>query len=506
MNHQPLKRPGGHLKRLLRAIIVLVLLSVIGVFILRPLFHLLISVQYNKNEIEELADGYTDDASRLNLTCLNEIWHIPVGHADPEAQLAQLLFRARSEGLKVSIAGAQHSMGGHTIYPDGIVVDMLPFNQMAIADGGEILHVQAGATWKDIIAYLDTKGLSVKIMQSNNSFTVGGSLSANCHGWQYGHPPIASSVESFRIMLANGTVVRCSRTENRELFSLALGGYGLFGIILDARLYITGNEQYRREQHVVPFEEALSTFDREFRGRDNIQMVYARMNIAEDGFLENVILNGFRRQEEHNIAAVKDPGSKYFQRAVFRGSAHSDYGKKVRWAFETKIARFNNESVFTRNQLLNDGAEIFENRSSSTTDILHEYFIPREQAVAYIKALQKIIPEHGANLLNVTIRAVNEDSDTMLRYADQPMIAFVMLFVQERNREGEECMRVLTQDLITTALYHQGRYYLPYRLHATKEQFHLAYPQAREFFAKKREYDPDELFQNRFYITYGLPE
>jgi FAD/FMN-containing dehydrogenase len=44
---------------------------------------------------------------------------------------------------------------------------------------------------------------------------------------------------------------------------------------------------------------------------------------------------------------------------------------------------------------------------------------------------------------------------------------------------------------------------LPYRLHATREQFAQAYPQAREFFELKRKYDPDELFDNAFYNTYG---
>ena len=46
---------------------------------------------------------------------------------------------------------------------------------------------------------------------------------------------------------------------------------------------------------------------------------------------------------------------------------------------------------------------------------------------------------------------------------------------------------------------------LPYRLHATKEQFEKAYPQARAFFAAKRRYDPDEIFQNEFYRKYGQP-
>ena len=59
------------------------------------------------------------------------------------------------------------------------------------------------------------------------------------------------------------------------------------------------------------------------------------------------------------------------------------------------------------------------------------------------------------------------------------------------------------QEMVAAALRHDGRYYLPYRLHATTEQFAEAYPQAKNFFALKRKYDPDELFQNEFYLKYG---
>jgi 5-formyltetrahydrofolate cyclo-ligase len=64
-------------------------------------------------------------------------------------------------------------------------------------------------------------------------------------------------------------------------------------------------------------------------------------------------------------------------------------------------------------------------------------------------------------------------------------------------------MEPLTRALIDAALAQGGRYYLPYRLHATREQFAAAYPQAPEFFERKRRYDPGELFQNRFYAAYA---
>lgn len=63
-------------------------------------------------------------------------------------------------------------------------------------------------------------------------------------------------------------------------------------------------------------------------------------------------------------------------------------------------------------------------------------------------------------------------------------------------------MLLLTQQLIVSAISLNGTYYLPYRLHATKKQLYKAYPAAEQFFMLKKKYDPDELFQNRFYETY----
>jgi len=63
----------------------------------------------------------------------------------------------------------------------------------------------------------------------------------------------------------------------------------------------------------------------------------------------------------------------------------------------------------------------------------------------------------------------------------------------------------MTQELIDAALDCGGRYYLPYRLHATNAQFEKAYPQARNWFERKRYYDPDGVFQNQLYAKYGKP-
>lgn len=190
------------------------------------------------------------------------------------------------------------------------------------------------------------------------------------------------------------------------------------------------------------------------------------------------------------------------RRSLLRGSAGSEYGKDLRWHAETRVQTHLNQRHFSRNQLLNEGSDIFQNRSADSTDILHEYFVPQQQIALFVVALQRLIPKYDCDLLNVTVRSIDTDADSFLRYADEPLYSLVLLFSHARTASAEATMQSLSQALIDAALTANGRYYLPYRLHATPEQFHRAYPRAREFFERKLRYDPDELFQNQFYVKY----
>jgi FAD/FMN-containing dehydrogenase len=462
----------------------------------------------DKPVVEALSPGTTDDASRLNATRVTEVWSIPADIAAAETQLRQLLKRARAEKLTVAVAGARHSMGGHTFSPDGIVLDMLPFRHMQLDAGRQILHVGAGARWSQVVPYLDSLGYSPAIMQSNNDFSVGGSISVNCHGWQHNRPPIASTVASLRLMKADGSIVRCSRDENAELFSLVLGGYGLFGVILDVDLHVVPNERYRPEPEAMPAENYTTRFAEKVDAAADIGMVYGRLCVVpgDATFLHEAIMTVFRKapcgQEE--IPSLTSPGYWKLKRAVYRAQIGSQAGKELRWKAEKSHGEQGVHKFVSRNQLLNESADIYQEKNADRTDILHEYFIPTQQVAAFLERARAIIPRHPCDLLNVTIRNVHEDKDTLLRYADQNMFAFVMLFNQERTAAADSQMEAMTQELIDAVIACGGRYYLPYRLHATKEQFFKAYPRTGEFFERKRQLDPHGIFVNQFYLKYGM--
>jgi decaprenylphospho-beta-D-ribofuranose 2-oxidase len=183
-----------------------------------------------------------------------------------EEQIRDAIQGAAAKGLKVAIAGKRHSMGGQTLYPDAIALDMLAFNKIvSLDDASKILTVQSGGTWSDIQRFLNPRGLAVFSMQGPNVFPVGGSMSVNAHGWDMRHGPVASSIDWFRILLADGSIRRCSREENEELFHLVLGGYGLFGVILDVGLRVTQNSGYVADVAEMDFSQLPDYFENQIR-------------------------------------------------------------------------------------------------------------------------------------------------------------------------------------------------------------------------------------------------
>lgn len=484
----------------------LVLVGFVVVLLLlvaRPAWHLWRTARADLHDRPPLPAGLWNDASRLNETKVAEVIAVSSDAADAEQQLVQLLARARTNQLKVAISGAGHTMGGHTLYPGGVVLDMRRFNRMSLDPRSHVLRVQAGARWFEVIPFLHERGRSVAVMQSNHDFTVGGSVSANCHGWPANRPPIASTVQSFRLLKADGTIVTCSRTENRELFSLALGGYGLFGVILEVELTTVPDEAYKLERVVLPADQFEETHRRLVLEDSTVGMGYGRLSTARDSFLQASILSVLRPAgATTNTDRTTAPPSQ-FGRLVFRGSVGSDYGKSLRWWAERDLQPLLRPDVFQRSRLLDEAVAVFGNHSAGSTDIVMEYFVPAGQLARFLGRLREALARHPVDVLNVTLRHVLRDEDTFLRYADQPMHCAVLLVHQPLTPEAETAMQAATRAMIDASLECGGRYYLPYRLHATDTQFHAAYPKAKAFFDLKRKHDPDELFQNQFYRRYA---
>ena len=487
-----------------KRIIIIIVCITVG-FLTVPVFHLLRTYFKEDSVIRFTPEGYTDDASGLNLTKVHSIIQVPSHKDDIVLQLRNILEYAEKNNKRVSIAGAKHSMGGHTIYPDGILLNMRPYSSMSLDTVNNILTIGSGALWSDALQYLNKYDRSVSVMQAFSSFSIGGSISVNGHGWQHNAPPVSSTIVSFSIMKADGQILECDRINNEELFGLAIGGYGLFGIILDIKLRVVDNRNLKFKSYKFRSDEYIDHFEEYVDNDPSVQLVFGRLNISNKKFLQEATLNIFRSSVEdvdHQGRITEDERSVQLKRLVFRSTVNSEYGKRLRWNLENNLRELSSKLTFTRNQVLNDNVSIVKNNDSTSTDILHEYFIPRRNLDQYIEGLKQILPNEKIDLLNITIRNVYPDTDSFLRYADEEMFAFVMLFNQRIDPEHEIEMRALSNSLARLTHSLDGTYYLPYRLHVDKTLFKKMYPQSDEFFRLKLKYDPEEIFQNRFYLYY----
>ncbi|MBI1306298.1 MAG: FAD-binding protein [Bacteroidetes bacterium] len=471
------------------------------IFIIFPVAHVLKTKWHENKETQEVPEGFTNDASQLNLTKVDSIVQVPEDKSSIIIQLKSILQYAKTKKLKVSIAGARHTMGGHTMYPNGVVIDMLSYNHMELDTSTDILTIGSGALWKDALKYLDKFGKSVAIMQAFSSFSVGGSISVNGHGWQKDLPPVSASVLSFSLLNPDGEILNCSRTENSEVFRLVTGGYGLFGIILDVKLKVADNRALRYHSIILHPDDYVNAYMKQVANNPKVNLVFGRLCVTTKHFLEEASLNYF---EETNaeIPELKLNNNNELKRLIFRGSVDSEYGKRLRWELESFMNNTSENKVYSRNELLNDDVSMIENRDSSSTDLLHEYFIPVRNFKAFIDAIKPILKNSGIDLLNITIRGVNGNSDCFLNYAEEDVFGFVMLFNQKKTSEQETEMKRLTNLLVDAALNCGGTYYLPYRLHVEKDKMRRAYPNADTFFRLKLKYDPDEIFSNEFYKYY----
>lgn len=459
--------------------------------------------------------GTINDASCLNRTLI----HGMVG-VTREADVAEALDFARENGLKVSVAGVRHSMGGQAFYRDAVVLDMRGFNAMTLDEAARTITVQSGATWHDIQNFLHPR-FAVKAMQSTDIFTVGGSVSVNAHGMDHHAGALGNTIRAMRIMLADGSIQTVSRTENPELFELVVGGYGLFGVILEVELEITENVVYESGRQVVDYREFPALFAQELAPDPGLGLFYGHLSTAPQSLLEEMILYTYHETDagDAEIPPLGEVSSTGLRRFVLNFSKLGPLPMRMKWFAEKRIEPLiescsidrnaalgeGEACLVSRNEPMHDSVRYLQNRLKNDTDILHEYFIPREQFVPFIDGLRQIVTEHDVSLLNASVRVVHRE-ENVLNYAPVDMFSVVLYINQQTTDAANEKMRTVTGEMIDLALGVDGTFFLPYQLYFTPQQLRRAYPNIDEFFAAKERYDPEHLLTNTFYERYGVGE
>jgi len=404
---------------------------------------------------------------------------------------------------KVAIGGGRFSMGGQIAITGGLHLDMRHMKRVVWLRAAEHrVRVQAGITWRDLQEVLDPLDLSVRTMQSYSNFTVGGAVSVNCHGRYVGHGPISHSVRALQLVLADGRIVEASRQENPELLAAAVGGYGAIGVITEVELDLDDNTRMERRIENVPLGEYLKFFaDKVLNDRDSVMH---NADLIPPQFDAPVAIT-WRRTDKALTSRF---------RLVPRGQSYT-VKRQALWALTelpgaaslrepaTAVAsRIRPEVAWRNHEASLDLAQLEPLSRTTLTYVLNEYFIPPRRFEVFAREMGAILRRRNVAAVNVSIRHSPADTLALLPWAREEVFSFVLFYRQGLDLAAQQAVGEWTRELVEATLRHEGRYYLPYQLHATREQFERAYPEVAQLRQLKSRVDPQGRFSNSLWQKY----
>lgn len=137
----------------------------------------------------------------------------------------------------------------------GSLVDMRPMKRIiSFHEETGVLEAEAGVFLADIIAHAAPYGFFPAVVPGTQFVTLGGAIANDVHGKNHHRRgTFGCHVESFTLLRSDGTIHECSLSSNTRLFWATIGGMGLTGIVLTARIRLMRVPSLDIVEEVTPF-------------------------------------------------------------------------------------------------------------------------------------------------------------------------------------------------------------------------------------------------------------
>lgn len=404
--------------------------------------------------------------------------------------------------------GLGRSYGDPALNEGRLVVGMRKLDRFLDFDESTgVLQCEAGVSLLSIIHKFGPRGFFPMISPGTQYVTIGGCIANDIHGKaHHSQGSFVNSVVSMRVLLANGEVVHCSRTELPDLFWASFGGMGLLGIILSAEITLRRVETAYYKESVIKaaslheLMSALDETDKDYAYTVAMVDVFGR----GPGLGRGVLNMG-------NAAQLSDLPPELQQ-------------DPLRIAPEAKLGVPFEMPEFTLNPLsirvVNALAQMFQARKKAIThysgftyplDILHDWY--RGYGPRGFMQYQFVIPFHDGHenmrrifdamtssgqmpFLNV-LKRMGKQSDGHLSFPTEGYTLAIDFPVRSGIVE-------LTRRLDAMVLEAGGRIYLGKDSYVEPETFRKMYPRLDEWLAIKAKYDPENIFVSDLSRRVGL--
>jgi FAD/FMN-containing dehydrogenase len=452
-----------------------------------------------------------DVHSRLNETTVRE-FHEP----RTKGELLDLVRRARRMGLPISISGGRHAMGGQQFGSGTMHVNLSRYARVLALDAehGRVT-VESGIQWPELVRWLNDEQRgrervwTIRQKQTGaDRLSVGGALSANVHGRGLTLRPIVDDVESFELIDGAGTLRRCSRGQEPELFRLAIGGYGLFGVITEVTLRLTPRVKLEREVSIVARDELPRLVEQ----RISEGYLYGDWQFKTDeraqDFLETGVFSCYRPVADDTPLTAAPRTLSEAQWIELYQLAHLDKSRAFHLYADFYLGTDGQVYWSDAQQLsyyVQGYDEVVDRARGARAPgslMITELYVPRPRLPEFLREAARVLRQEQADLVYGTVRWIERDGESFLAWARESFACTVLNLRVTHDETGLAAAARQFQALIDAALAADGSYFLTYHRWARQDQLLAAYPQFPEFLRLKRHYDPGERFQSDWYRHY----
>ena len=423
---------------------------------------------------------------------------------------------AQKEEKAICISGARHAMGGQQFLMDGLMIDTRRMNRVLgfDADKGH-LEVESGIQWPQILQYLvstqkgrERQWTFAQKQTGADKLTIGGCLSANVHGRGLKLPPFIGDVESFRLLNAKGEVLNCSRSDNAELFRLAIGGYGLFGLITSVTLRLVE----RRKMERVVEVRSVDGLPRAFAERIRDGFLYGDFQYSIDesspDFLSRGVFSCYRAVDPQTpiISGARELGERDWVELLTlahhaKGEAFRRYAGhyvatngQVYWSDEMQMSIYPEGYHRALDQRV--GAQV------KATEAITEIYCERDALERFMAEVRDYARRDKVDIIYGTVRLIEQDRESFLPWARKSYACVIFNVHVEHTTSGLIKAGDVMRRLIDIGLKYGGSYYPTYNRYGLRRQVDACFPQMQEFLKLKLKHDPQKLFQSEWFRHY----
>jgi FAD/FMN-containing dehydrogenase len=377
------------------------------------------------------------------------------------------------------------ALSTHAIYmkPDHFFID---FDRKT-----GILHCQSGVLLADILEYFVPRGWFLKVTPGTKLITVGGAIASDVHGKNHHiEGCFSESVQVFSLMMGDGNILACSKTENRELFLATCGGMGLTGIILDAKIQLKKINSQFLNQTTIKTENLKETFEM-FKKHKDCTYSVAWIDC---------------------LATGKDQGKCLLMVGDFRDDGKLDYKPKQKLTIPFNFPSFtlNKWTVKAFNWLYYKKVKEKISRQKVTIDSFfypldgigrwnriygkqgftqYQFILPLENSFQGLEEVLTAISKSGKGSFLAVLKLYGKENENFLSF---PMEGYSLAL----DFKIEKGLFELLDQLDEIVANYGGRIYLAKDVRVKKEIFEQGYPNVEKFRAFRKKYQLEHKFNS----------